>query len=102
MSESPFDPSSVAESGTPLDPAATDNTTSQEGAALGHDDPEPPSGVRGLPADAMDPGPAGGSGVGQGADGDTQAREALRKDLGERAAGTGEDPGGDDSDELTR
>jgi hypothetical protein len=69
---------------SPLNPQATDATTTQEGVDV-HDEhvPTPPSGVRGADqADAMDPdhgAPAAG------ADGRTEAREQLRKDLGERS-----------------
>ena len=54
-------------------------------------------GVRGGDAaDRMDsPGPGSGGLAGAGADGETGAREQLRKDLGERDAGLGEDSGGD-------
>jgi hypothetical protein len=57
--------------------------------------PEP--GVRGGDAaDRMDsPGPGSGGLAGAGADGETGAREQLRKDLGERDAATGTEEGGD-------
>ncbi|MBW3638644.1 MAG: hypothetical protein KY451_02125 [Actinobacteria bacterium] len=54
-----------------------------------------PEGVRGGDADRMDPGPPGGV-PSAGADGETGAREELRKDLGERSP----DSGTEDGDEL--
>ena len=63
--------------------------------------PQPSSldepGVRGGDAaDRMDsPGPGSGGLPGAGADGETEAREALRKNLGERAGALGEETGGD-------
>jgi hypothetical protein len=66
------------------DPQTTDATRTQEGKDV-HDRhvPEPASGVRGADqVDAMDTDP--GHGTTTGADGQTPAREALRKDLGER------------------
>ena len=46
--------------------------------------------------DRMDsPGPGSGGLPGGGADGETGAREQLRKDLGERSAGMGEQSGDD-------
>ncbi len=57
--------------------------------------PTPPGGVRGADqVDAMDAEP--GHGTTTGADGDTAAREALRKDLGERP----QDAGTEDGDDL--
>ena len=48
------------------------------------------AGVRGGSADRMDPPGEGAGGVpGAGADGETAAREQLRKDLGERAESAG-------------
>ena len=57
--------------------------------------PEP--GVRGgNAADRMDsPGPGSGGLPGAGADGETGAREQLRKDLGERDGALGTEEGGD-------
>jgi hypothetical protein len=66
------------------DPQTTDATRTQEGRDV-HDRhvPEPASGVRGADqVDAVDNDP--GHGTTTGADGQTPAREALRKDLGER------------------
>ncbi len=60
--------------------------------AEGH--PEEPTGVRGGDADRMDPGPLGGV-PSAGADGETGARERLRKDLGERSADAGTEDGDD-------
>lgn len=52
--------------------------------------PTPAGGVRGADqVDRMDAEP--GHGTTTGADGETAAREALRKDLGERSAASGED-----------
>lgn len=76
---------------TGTDPT-NDPTLRQQGQAPGGEHvPEPLSGVRGSDqADDMDPSP----GTTSGADGDTAAREQLRKDLGERAPGAGtEGPG---------
>jgi hypothetical protein len=54
--------------------------------------PEPASGVRGADqVDAMD----AEHGTARGADGDTAAREALRRDLGERSPATGDESGDD-------
>jgi hypothetical protein len=71
--------------GTERDPLH-DNTTTQGGAAPSSSE-DARQGVRGGDADRMDPGPLGG--VPTGADGDTAAREQLRKDLGERPADAG-------------
>ena len=79
---------------TPSDPQATDATRTQEGTDV-HDRhvPEPASGVRGADqVDAFDNAP--GQGTTTGADGETPAREALRKDLGERAESLGEESDG--------
>jgi hypothetical protein len=67
------------------------NLTQQHGQAVdAHHVPTPASGVRGADqAEAMDNDP--GHGTTTGADGQTPAREALRKDLGERAASQGEE-----------
>ena len=81
---------------TPEDNATTsDATTVQEGQALRPQHvPEPASGVRGADSvDSMDNEP--GHGTTTGADGETGAREQLRKDLGERAASTGTEEGDD-------
>src|ERR1700712_3106629 len=78
---------------TPSDPA-TDNTRNQEGTRHGDPVPEPAGGVRGVDqVDAMDSSP--GHGTTTGADGETAAREALRRDLGERGGRTGDERGGD-------
>ena len=56
--------------------------------------PEPSSGVRGADqVEAFDNAP--GEGTTTGADGETPAREALRKDLGERAGSAGEESDGE-------
>ncbi|MCW2666803.1 MAG: hypothetical protein JWN57_1765, partial [Frankiales bacterium] len=76
---------------SPLDPQATDATTTQEGVDV-HDRhvPTPPGGVRGADQAAdMDP----EHGTATGADGQTAAREQLRKDLGERSPAMGEETG---------
>jgi hypothetical protein len=73
-------------------PQQSDNTRSQGPAPSGLEEP----GVRGGDADRMDsPGEGSGGLAGAGADGETAAREELRKDLGERDAGQGTDEGGD-------
>ncbi len=55
--------------------------------------PVPDSGVRGADqVEDVDTDP--GHGTTTGADGQTPAREALRKDLGERSADSGEESGG--------
>ncbi|MCW2777827.1 MAG: hypothetical protein JWN17_1552 [Frankiales bacterium] len=65
------------------------NLTQQQGRSADHV-PTPDSGVRGADqAGAMDNDP--GHGTTTGADGQTPAREALRKDLGERSQGMGEE-----------
>jgi hypothetical protein len=76
---------------TPTDPQASDATRTQEGVDV-HDRhvPEPAGGIRGVdPVDAFDTAP--GEGTTTGADGQTPAREALRKDLGERRPDAGEE-----------
>lgn len=74
---------------------APDNTTQQQGSTRGADPvPEPAGGVRGVDqVDAMDSSP--GHGTTTGADGETAAREALRRDLGERSGSTGDETGDD-------
>ena len=77
---------------SPQDPQANDATTQQQGVDV-HDRhvPTPPSGVRG--ADQVsDMDPEHGTAV-AGADGQTQAREQQRKDLGERRPDAGEETG---------
>ena len=70
-----------------------DNTTTKEGAAPERaGDAE--SGVLGGDPERMDAAPGSGGVPSAGADGETGAREALRKDLGERADDAGEDTGG--------
>ena len=72
----------------------TDATTTQEGAdPTAQHVPEPASGVRGADqVDAFDSSP--GHGTTTGADGETAAREALRRDLGERGGATGDESDG--------
>lgn len=69
----------------------TDNTSTSGSAPDSASDPQ---GVRGGDADRMDPGPLGGVPA-AGADGETAAREQLRKDLGERAPTAGTEDGDD-------
>ena len=72
-----------------------DNTNSQEGAAPATS-ADQAKGVLGGDADRMDsPGPGSGGLAGAGADGETGAREQLRKDLGERSSELGSEEGGD-------
>ena len=72
-------------------PDSPEATSYQEGRDLqDRHVPTPPSGVRGADQAAdMDP----SHGTQTGADGDTAAREQLRKDLGERPADAGEEVG---------
>lgn len=66
-----------------------DNLTTQGGADPGRPD-DAARGVLGGDADRMDsPGEGSGGMPAAGADGSTQAREQLRKDLGERPADAG-------------
>lgn len=78
---------------SPLD--SPDSTSTQEGRTLHGDHvPTPPGGVRGVDqVDAMDSSP--GHGTTTGADGETEAREQLRKDRGERSEGSGTEAGDD-------
>jgi hypothetical protein len=75
-------------------PQTGDNTRNDAPRPSGLEEP----GVRGGDAaDRMDsPGAGSGGLAGAGADGETGAREALRKDLGERSPGMGTE----DGDEL--
>jgi len=72
----------------------SDNTTTQAGPSpTASHVPTPASGVRGADqVDAMDTEP--GHGTTTGADGDTAAREQLRRDLGERGGAAGDEQGG--------
>ena len=74
-------------------PQTGDNTRNDAPRPSGLEEP----GVRGGDAaDRMDaPGPGSGGLPGAGADGETGAREALRKDLGERSPGMGTEDGDD-------
>ena len=74
-------------------PQTSDNTSTDAPRPSGLDEP----GVRGGDAaDRMDSaGPGSGGMPGAGADGETGAREALRKDLGERSSELGTEEGGD-------
>ena len=87
------DPSAPSDAAVPDVP--TDVTRTQEGRAVRPEHvPEPSSGVRGADSvDAMDSSP--GHGTTTGADGETGAREQLRKDLGERPPGAGTEEGDD-------
>ncbi len=71
------------------------NLTQQHGQPVDAEHvPVPDSGVRGADqVDGFDSAP--GEGTTTGADGQTPAREALRKDLGERADGQGEESDGE-------
>ena len=70
-----------------------DNLTKQEGAAAAPDDGS--RGVLGGDAERMDAAPGSGGMPSAGADGETGAREQLRKDLGERPADAGTEQGDD-------
>jgi hypothetical protein len=70
-------------------PIPADSTGSQEGAAPATAE-DARAGARGGPADRMDAAPGSVGLAGAGADGETAAREQVRKDLGERAEGAGE------------
>ena len=74
-------------------PQTSDNTSTDAPRPSGTDE----AGVRGGDAaDRMDSAGAGSGGLsGGGADGETGAREALRKDLGERSPELGTESGGD-------
>jgi hypothetical protein len=74
-------------------PQTSDDTRNDAPQPSGLEEP----GVRGGDAaDRMDaPGEGSGGLPGAGADGETAAREALRKDLGERSPQAGEEAGGD-------
>lgn len=72
-----------------------DNTRTQQGVdPTAPHVPEPASGVRGTDQE-MDPAGPGTGGVPSGADGETAARERLRKDLGERPQDAGTETGDD-------
>jgi hypothetical protein len=77
-----------------LPDGATDATTQQVGVdPTAQHVPEPASGVRGADqVDAFDPEP--GEGTTTGADGETAAREALRRELGERGGAAGDESDG--------
>ncbi len=72
----------------------TESTDNARSPGLAPDSASDPQGVRGGDADRMDPGPLGGV-PGAGADGETGAREELRKDLGERPVDAGTETGDD-------
>ena len=77
------------------EPSASDNTRS-DGPSPATDELAAQPGVSGGSADRMDsPGEGSGGVPAAGADGVTAEREQLRKDLGERAAGQGEETGAD-------
>lgn len=73
---------------------ADDNLTTQEGAAPASSD-DAARGVLGGPAERMDAAPGSGGVPAAGADGSTEAREQLRKDLGERSDDAGTEQGDD-------
>lgn len=72
----------------------TEPTDDTRSSGLAPDSAPDPQGVRGGDADRMDPGPLGGVPA-AGADGETGAREELRKDLGERSPAAGTQDGDD-------
>ena len=65
-----------------------DSTTTQEGGAPASRE-DAATGVRGGDADRMDAAPGSGGMPSAGADGETEAREQLRRDLGERSGSAG-------------
>ena len=69
-----------------------DNLTTKEGAAPARAGDEA-RGVLGGDPERMDAAPGSGGVPSAGADGETAAREELRKDLGERPQDAGEDTG---------
>ena len=69
-----------------------DSTSTHEGGAPASAD-DAATGVRGGDPERMDAAPGSGGMPSAGADGETAAREQLRKDLGERPADAGEDTG---------
>jgi hypothetical protein len=73
-------------------PNQDDATTTREGAARERA-ADAERGVRGGDPGRMDAAPGSGGMPSAGADGETGAREQLRKDLGERPADAGEDTG---------
>jgi hypothetical protein len=75
-------------------PSGSDSTTTQEGGAPASAE-DVATGVRGGSADRMDAAPGSGGMPSAGADGQTEAREQLRKDLGERPADAGTEAGDD-------
>ena len=83
------DPRSAA----PQTNSLTDNTTTQDGLTSQADGDAP--GVLGGDPSRMDAAPGSGGMPAAGADGQTEAREQLRKDLGERPADAGTEAGDD-------
>ncbi|HVM28950.1 MAG TPA: hypothetical protein VM433_14930 [Mycobacteriales bacterium] len=75
-------------------PEPKDSTTTTEGAAPASA-ADAAAGVRGGSPDRMDAAPGSGGLAGAGADGETGAREQLRKDLDERPSDAGTEEGGD-------
>jgi hypothetical protein len=69
-------------------PTPADSTSSTDGASRASAD-DAVTGVRGGPADRMDSAPGSGGLAGAGADGQTEAREQLRAELGERSPQAG-------------
>lgn len=71
-----------------------DNLTTSEGTSPAHPD-DAARGVQGGSPDRMDAAAGSGGLAGAGADGETAAREQLRKDLRERPDGAGTEQGDD-------
>ena len=71
-----------------------DNLTTQEGAAPARPE-DAARGVLGGDPERMDAAPGSGGMPSAGADGETAAREQLRKDRGERPSGAGTEEGDD-------
>ncbi len=87
-----------------------DSTSTHEGGAPASPD-DAATGVRGGDPERMDAAPGSGGMPAAGADGSTEAREQLRKDLGERSEAAGTEDGtsleqagalGDTDDPATR
>ena len=74
--------------------ATKDDLTTQEGASPARPD-DAARGVLGGDPERMDSAPGSGGLAGAGDDGQTGAREQLRKDLGERPGDAGADEGAD-------
>lgn len=81
----------------PLDDVLRDNTTTQDGLTPQAD--RDPGGLKGGDPSRLDAEPGSGGMPAGGADGQTAAREQMRKDLGERAPSAGTE-GGDDLEQA--